>query len=179
MNVRVPVIGPCSVTTPRCAATAWCSAVTSLYPTSTVGSAPRNADQSTRSIIRCAPYPPRTQTIARTSGAAHAVREVVGARLVVAGQVAVDGVHVAHVRHDAHLAAPTTARTATPASSWSGGTGPDGATRATTSPSRSRGGRTPAVSGTEDGDVIGPSWPTPTVDGPSPGVDSYSRRRAD
>ena len=46
-----------------------------------------------------------------------------------------------------------------PASSWSGGTGPDGAMRATTSPSRSRRGRTPAVSGTEDGDVIGPSCP--------------------
>ena len=74
-NDRVPDIGPCSVTTPSRAATAWCSAVTSLYPTSTVGSAPRSAAQSTRSIMRCDPYPPRTQTIARTSGVAHAVQK--------------------------------------------------------------------------------------------------------
>ena len=99
-------IGPCSVTTPSRAATAWCSAVTSLYPTSTVGSAPRSADQSTRSIIRCAPYPPRTQKIARTSGSAHAVREVLRPRLVVTGQVAVHGVRVAHVRHHAHPQPP-------------------------------------------------------------------------
>ena len=46
-NDCVADIGPWSVPTPSCVATAWCSAVTSLNPTSTVGSAPRSAAQST------------------------------------------------------------------------------------------------------------------------------------
>ena len=73
---------PSTWTTPSRAANAWCSAVTSEKPTSSLGVARASASQSSRSTTRWAPYPPRTHQTAATSGSSQAVGERVGAGLV-------------------------------------------------------------------------------------------------
>ena len=136
-NASVAAIGPARVTRPSRLATAWCSTVTSLKPTSTRGPAARIASQSSRSTIRAAPEPPRAQTTARVAGSHQACcRSAARCSSV-----------PARCRRRSSACRPTTTsrpqdrRVATPRSSRSGTRVPLVATTATRSPGASRRGR--------------------------------------
>src|SRR5690606_7842936 len=65
-TASVATIAPNSVTTPQRGPSAACRAVMSLAPTNRRGGAAAIASQSSRSITRRAPYPPRPQSTAAT-----------------------------------------------------------------------------------------------------------------
>ena len=72
VNEPPPTFGACRVGTPSRRANASCSAVMSLNPVKIFGGAAAIAAQSSRSAMRCAPYPPRAHSTASIRGSSQA-----------------------------------------------------------------------------------------------------------
>ena len=137
-NVTVAAIGPKRVASPSRLATAWCSTVASLKPTSTRGPAARIASQSSRSTH---PGRPRPAAGAEDRGAPPGRTRRAGGPRPAARPCRRGAAARSSACAPTTTSRPQDSRVATPRASRPASSGPLGATTATRSPRASRRGR--------------------------------------